>query len=192
MNIPIVSFDPSLSNFGICLANVNVETLAFTVEDLILVASTPDKTKQTVRTSDQLARAKASCAAMVKACEGRAFAITEIPFWHAAQFGSAIHNAGLVTGILAAVPIPLIEVLPRAVKLASVGSPQASKEEMIEWGVSTYPNAPWLLTKRGGQMVPTQKNEHLADAIAAGLAGLKDPQFLAALGMYRSMSRVAA
>jgi Holliday junction resolvasome RuvABC endonuclease subunit len=89
-------------------------------------------------------------------------------------------------GILAGCPKPLFQIQPSETKLATVGTKTASKEEMIEWAVEAYPNAPWfrLRDKPGGKIIA--KNEHIADALAVVHAGLETDQFAQFMTMYRS------
>ena len=68
---------------------------------------------------------------------------------------------------------------PNETKLATVGTRTASKAEMISWATDLYPKAPWI--KRGAKF--TLANEHLADALAVGHAGVKTDQFSQLLAM---------
>ena len=59
-------------------------------------------------------------------------------------------------------------------KIASVGNKNASKQEIIDWAYNLYPNLEWEVHGPGkyeGQL--KDKNEHMADAIAIGYAGIK-------------------
>lgn len=190
-SIPIISFDPSFSNFGMAKCQVDVDTLELKIEDLILISTTREDKKEVIKTSSDLYRARALVEGIQLHCQGRAFAISEIPLGNAALYKNAILSAGIVTGVLASCPIPLIQVSPTDVKLAAVGHRQASKEEMIEWGTATYPDAPWMYFNRKGQRVRHAANEHLADAVAAALAGIQTDQFQQARAMYRSMKAAA-
>lgn len=63
--------------------------------------------------------------------------------------------------------------------MATTGSKTSTKEEMIEWAVSQQPNAEWL--QRGGKL--TKKNEHLADAYGAIVAGMQTDDFKSAMAI---------
>jgi Holliday junction resolvasome RuvABC endonuclease subunit len=193
MKIKVVGFDPSMSAFGIAKMTVDVDTLVPEIEDLELVETerTKDDKLKVIKSSSDLERARRVQERMVAACEGRALAISEIPFSHAQMYPSAILNTGVVIGVLASIRIPLIQVQPREVKLVALGHHQGAKEEMIHWALTRYPNAPWRTMKRGGKLVPTAANEHLADAVAAVEAGLKTQQFQQALAMFRGMKAAA-
>jgi hypothetical protein len=98
---------------------------------------------------------------------------------------------GVCVGVLAACPIPLIQVTPSEVKLAGTGFKTATKDEMVEAAMNKFPTANWLLTKRGGQMVPVSANEHLADAVFAIEAGLKTDQLKQAIALMRQFKAAA-
>jgi Holliday junction resolvasome RuvABC endonuclease subunit len=190
--IEIVAFDPSMSNFGICEAGVNIDTLELEIRKLTLISTSSEANKGVIKVSDNLRRAREVQEGMIAACEGKAFAIAEIPLMissHNAKIASlANYNAGMMVGVLASLNIPLIQVFPKDVKMTATGLKDACKEEMIEWAMRKYPTAPWLLRKLRGKMVPVAANEHLADAVAAAETGLKDEQFKRSLAMYRSMA----
>jgi Holliday junction resolvasome RuvABC endonuclease subunit len=192
MKIKVVGFDPSTTAWGTALAEVDVATLDITIENLILTETANEKAQGVHKNSDDLRRAREQYAAMVAACEGRALAITEVPFFSPAAYPAANFNSGLVVGVLASCPIPLIQVFPKDVKIAAVGHHHACKEEMIEWAVNKFPTAPWRTRKLKGAVKLTAANEHLADACAVINAGIRTQQFQQALAMYRSMTAVAA
>lgn len=189
--IEIVAFDPSMSNFGICEATVNIDTLELDIKALRLAKTESEASKGVIKVSDNLRRAKEVQEAMVAACQGKAFAIAEIPLMITSQnpkiASLANYNAGMMVGVLASCPIPLIQVFPKDVKMTATGYKDAVKEEMIAWAIAKYPTAPWIMRNFKGKQVPTAANEHLADAVATAETGLKDPQFLRSLEMYRRM-----
>jgi hypothetical protein len=99
--------------------------------------------------------------------------IAEIP--SGSQSARASWALGIALGTLTAVlPHVLIRVTPRETKLAAVGLSDASKEEMIDWAVGLYPDAPWI---RHRKKVVKTKCEHLADAIGVLHAGMAKREF---------------
>jgi hypothetical protein len=66
----------------------------------------------------------------------------------------------------------MIEVSQQEVKMATVGSKKATKPQMIAWAHAACPGAAWapFLNKQGQVMA---KAEHLADAAATVVAGIK-------------------
>jgi Holliday junction resolvasome RuvABC endonuclease subunit len=191
--IKIVGLDPSLSNFGIARATLDPETLAYTVDDLVLVKTENEKDKKVKKVvrknSEDLERARKLYEGLIQACHGASFAFAEVPV--GSQSARAMASYGVCIGVLAACPIPLIQVTPTEVKLAGTGYKSGTKDEMIEWAMTKFPEANWLLTKRAGQMVPVAANEHLADAVGAIEAGLKTDQLKSVLSFMRGL-RVAA
>lgn len=187
MKIKIAGFDPSTSNWGICKATLDVATMEWTVDDLILVETESESKKGVIKQSDDLRRAKIVQAGMIEACEDASFAISEIPFCNPAGYAGANFNSGLVTGVLASCPIPLIQVFPAEVKQKATGIRSATKGEMIEWAMKRFPDAPWRMRTLKGKRIPTAANEHLADAVASINAGLDSQQLQQALAIYRGM-----
>lgn len=200
--LKVVGMDPSMSNFGFAKADLDVDTLNFDVTDLILTSTDPEKDKKTRKqvrkNSEDLDRARILHAALQEHCKGAWMAFVEVP--HGSQSARAMASYGMCIGVLASCSIPLIQLTEREVKEAGAGVRNATKEEMIEWAVKTYPKAPWLRHTRssngkvgkGGFIVgaykagdPTSANEHLADATAAIKAGIESDQFLQVLSMLR-------
>ncbi|WP_374335331.1 hypothetical protein [Methyloversatilis sp.] len=178
-----------MSNWGIAVAMVDIDTLEVEIENLVLIETEPETKKGVRKDSDDLRRAHEVRDGMLLACIGAAFAISEVPFMTPQGYASANFNSGLVTGVLASCPVPLIQVFPQEVKKLITGSRHAAKEEIIEWAAEKYPDAPWKKVKRGGKMVLTKANEHLADAVAAIHAGLESDQFKQGLTMMRALAR---
>jgi Holliday junction resolvasome RuvABC endonuclease subunit len=191
--IKIVGLDPSLSNFGIARATLDPETLTYTIDDLVLVKTENEKDKKVKKVvrknSEDLERARKLYEGLIQACHGASFAFAEVPV--GSQSARAMASYGVCVGVLSACPIPLIQVTPSEVKLAGTGYKSGTKDEMIEWAMSKFPAANWLLTKRAGQMVPVAANEHLADAVGAIEAGIKTDQLKGILSLMRGL-RVAA
>lgn len=192
MKIRIAGFDPSTVAWGTAICLVDSDTLEIEVANLILTKTESEKKQGVDKSSDDLRRAQEQYRAVLEHTRGCALVVSEVPFMTPNGYAAANFNAGMVLGILASSLIPLIQVRPLEVKRAAVGHTGACKEEMIEWGISKYPNAPWITVKRGGKRVPTAANEHLADAIAVVHAGIKTTQFRQAMDLFRSMEAKAA
>lgn len=179
--IPVVGFDPAFANFGIAKVLLDTTTLELEVVNLNLIQTEKDKSGAKVvrKNSDDLRRAQEIYAGMVLGCTGQRLAFAEIP--SGAQDANASRAFGIAVGIMAAVPIPLIQVQNFEAKLAAVGTRTASKQEMIEWATEKYPNANWIRAERGGKSWKkgdiTAANEHLADALAIIEAGVRTQEF---------------
>lgn len=175
MKITISAFDPALSNFGMARLTLDLQTLKMEVIQLKLVTTERQVTKQVRQNSDDLRRAKELAREFHEFAALTAIAFAEVPT--GAQSARAMYAFGVAVGLLATCPVPLIQVQQSETKLATVGTKTASKAEMIEWAVETYPDAPWITHKRAGKTVVGNKNEHLADALAIAHAGVKTDQF---------------
>lgn len=181
--VNVVGLDPSLSNFGIANVVLDLDTMTFDIKALTLLETQPEKDKklkkQVRKNSEDLDRAQILHKGLIVGCKDAWIAIAEVPV--GSQSARAMASYGVCIGILAACPIPLIQVTPNEVKIAATGIRTATKEEMIEWAMAKYPNAPWRLQTQNGAKHrkgdPKGDNEHLADAVAAIEAGIQTDQF---------------
>lgn len=192
MKIQVTGFDPAGKNFGTATCMVDVDTLSVEVVGLSLIKTKSEKLQGVRKVSDDIRRNKEILAGMHQSCRGSVFAISEIPYFNPSSYPAALWNAGGVCMALAACTIPLIEVTPQEVKFAATGFRSGDKQEMIDWAVKTYPDAPWITVKRAGKPSLTADNEHLADAVAAVHAGLRTAQFATVLQMLRATNLKAA
>ena len=184
MKITIAGLDGSKTNFGIALMTMDVDTLELDVKDLILVKTEKSKNKQVRASSDNLLRAQ-EIATVARESLGDSIAcFGEVP--SGGQSYDAVLGFGIVIGIYASITIPFIEVSPSETKKAAVGTRTASKEEIIQWAMENSPKAPWRTRKLKGALVPTNDNEHLADAVAIVHAGIKTPAFQQTLAILRA------
>lgn len=184
--IKVLGIDPSLRNFGYALADLDLETMKFEVQELLLVETEATKLKKVVRkNSDDLERCRTHAVALRMMQMKAQIAFVEVPV--GSQSARAMMSYGACVALLAAVDIPLIQLTPREVKMAAVGTPDASKREMIEWAAEKFPKANWL--RKAGRFI--DKNEHLADAVASIQAGLLNEDFRALVAMRQSMMGVA-
>lgn len=177
MKLQVIGCDPSLRNFGIVKAELDVATMKFAVKDMLLVSSEDNAKKQkTVRkNSDDLRRARLLYMGFVEACKGSSFAFVEMPV--GSQSARAMASYGICVGVLSACPIPMIQVTPTEVKMAGTGIKTATKEEMIEAATAAHPEAKWLTRREKGELKLLNSNEHLADAMFAIKAGIVTDQF---------------
>lgn len=192
MKIRILGIDPALQNTGMALAEYDLETGDLQVTSLYLAQTRPGKDGKVVRkSSDDMARARSIIAEIkrVIAIHKPIFGVAEIPTGCQSSRGS--FSNGVCCGVLAGVPLTLIEVSPTEVKLASAGTKTASKAQMIEWAVAKWPDAGWHTKKQKGVVSLVADNEHMADACAAIAAGILTPQFSQAVAMMAAMKEAA-
>jgi len=181
----LVGIDAAFSNMG--FARMQFDSNEKPMQNLLSLhlESTEGQHKKEVRkSSDDLRRARQLYLTMCRQCEGALFAIAEVP--SGSQSSRASWSLGIAVGVLASCPITLLQVSQLEVKMASVGKKTASKDEMIEWAMSRYPHAGWLLHK--GR--PVKANEHLADAVAIIHAGMQTDTFRLALPVFERSTRV--
>lgn len=175
--IKIIGIDPSLRNFGIAIGTIDAENNDFDVHDLKLVSTESSNEKRVRKNSQDLERARALfkgvCEVIKK--ESPTYAFVEVP--HGSQSARAMASYGICIGLLASLPIPIIQVTAQENKVKAVKHKTASKEEMILWASGRFPKAPWIKRKLKGEEVMVEKNEHLADAIGAINAGLQTDEW---------------
>jgi hypothetical protein len=188
--IKIAGLDGSLRNFGIARMLYNTADETLVVDDLLLIQTVNDKTKKMRASSDTYERAKKLAEEAEEFTKDCVLTFAEVPF--GGQSYDAVLGFGIVIGIYASLSVRPEEVAPAQTKIAAVGTRTASKEEMIDWAFRLYPDAPWLTTKRGGKMVPTKANEHLADGCGVVHAGIKLPSFRQAIAIIAASERKAA
>lgn len=173
--IKIAGLDGSLRNFGVTILEYDTDTEALDVVAVHLIETQRSKVKTVRASSDNLARSQALNEGVREAIKDCAIAFAEVP--SGGKSYDAVLGFGIVIGIYGGLPIPIAEVSPAETKRAAVGTATASKEEIIAWAFEKWPNANWFTTKRKGEIVPTKKNEHVADGAAIGHAGIKTPAF---------------
>lgn len=106
------------------------------------------------------------------------FIVAEIPC--GSQSSRACTSAGIVTGILGSLArdFYFVGVTPIDAKKASVGTNTATKEEVISWVHTTFPELPVPTIKSKGVTRIVKKFEHEADSIAIAYAGIQTSEFL--------------
>ena len=174
--LKIVGLDPSMSNFGMVEANLCPTSGVLSNVNLFLCENPPEpKNKQVRQNSMDLERARKLYEALTQTVKGADLVFVEIPV--GSQSARAMASYGMCIGLLASIDIPLIQVTPSEVKLAGAGTKTATKAEMIQWATNKHPEANWLTAKTKGVTRFVDKNEHLADALAAIYAGMRTDEF---------------
>ncbi|MDK1290122.1 hypothetical protein [Pseudoalteromonas umbrosa] len=174
--IKVLGIDPSMSNFGFVLADVDpLSGDIIATPELKLVQTSPTKEKTIRKSSDDLRRCRelfSPLAAMVAEAD---IVCSEMPL--GSQNASAMKSVGICLGLLSTIDKPFIQVMPEEVKLAAVGSKTATKAQMIEWAYQRHPDANWLRKSKKPDAPLTAKNEHIADAVAVIAAATKTDHF---------------
>lgn len=177
MKYQVIGIDPAFSNMGLVAADVDLskpDTPGITVKRMELIRTEAQGGKTVRKSSEDLRRAielHQGLQAFIAAAGVVHAVFAEVP--SGAQDAKAARALGIATGVLASVPIPIIEVAPIEVKRLFATKGPVSKQQVIEWAVKRWPSAPWLMH----QGRRTLNNEHLADALATIVAGMKTPAF---------------
>jgi len=177
--VKIIGIDPSLRNFGIAKGWFDLNTLKWEVEEVELIKTEKSKIKAMRKSADDYSRARILYEGLKEAEKGAELAFIEMPI--GSQSASAMLSYGACVALAACIDIPLIQVTPSQVKIEAVGDRNATKEEMIAWATTLFPNANWL--RQGKRIIGA--NEHLADACGAINAGMQESDFKAWVEMQR-------
>lgn len=182
--ISVLGLDGSLANFGIAVVIIDPdEKKIIEVKDLILSTTKKSSVKSMKRADDDFARFQQHWQTLKsEATKHNIQAIFgEIP--SGAQDARAAFAFGGVTAILAGLSCDYTTtvVTPSEVKIASTGNKHADKEDVIAAMYKEFPHANWIKGKKPNAMsitdakglYLTNANEHLADAVAVVLAGLR-------------------
>lgn len=179
----VLGLDPSLNNFGMVNADLDMQTMELTINKLSLSEAKPDtKNKQVRKNCQDLIRCKTQYDALTAAVKDVDIVFCEMPV--GSQSARAMASYGMCIGIIASVQKPFIQLTPAQVKLAAVNNKTATKSDMIEWAFDKYPHDDWLV--RAGK--PINKNEHIADAIACIEAGVATEEFKQLAVWYTKMT----
>ena len=172
----IAGLDPSLSNFGMVKGALDLHSGTLSDMIIALSESPPIKAKKAIRQNTlDLQRARLHYKAMTVFLSNVNMVCIEIPV--GSQSARSMASYGICVGILSSIGKPIIQVTPAEVKIAATNSKTASKELMIDWATNKYPDLPWLTNTRKGVKTYANKNEHIADALAAIYAGVRTDEF---------------
>lgn len=174
--------DPSLTNWGLAEADLDLTTGYLDTPLLELIEPKDLQGKQVRVNSNDLHRAEQLAEPVIRYAKRAKAIFVEVPV--GSQSARAMASYGICVGILGAVRalgIPLIEVTATETKKALSGKPNATKVEMIAAAVELYPNA--VFPTHRSKIVA--KAEHVADAIGAIHAGVLTPTFQQLLRLYK-------
>lgn len=194
MLIKVGGIDPSLRATGLAKGVFDTDTGLWTVTEIKLV-ETEKRSGKTVRSSsDDLRCATELTTGIDPFLADCGVVCAEVP--SGAQSARAAFGLGIAVGVLGFVngaigqfKGSLVQLNPQEVKKQAVGSKVASKEEMIEWAASKWPDLPWYTDPRstiivGGKKLQA-KNEHVADACAIINAGILTDEFRSLVNVFR-------
>lgn len=178
LKIRVVGFDPSLSNLGAFKADLVINDKG-DVQNLIpielaLTKTSKSSNKQVRVNSDDVERCRllhnGLRSILTKDVE---LVFVELPV--GSQSARSMASYGACISLIASIKnVPVIQLRPEELKLAACNNKKASKKDMIEWAVGHFPEANWLKSRSGGIL---GDNEHIADALAAIVAGVSTHEF---------------
>lgn len=179
MKIPVAGFDPSLKNWGIAEAILDLSTGVLSTPTLSVLQPRDDSEgkKKVRKNSLDLERAEQLASGVFAAAERAKVIFVEVP--HGSQSARAMASYGICLGILGSIRakgMEIVEVSESENKMVFTGTKTATKELMIETAVNWYPDANWPRIRTTQAMIAS-KAEHLADAIAAIHSGAQTPMF---------------
>lgn len=176
MKIRIGGLDPAMRNFGMCKGTLDTVQDGFTDIEINLVTTKANPKKSVVRKNIlDLNCAKTLLEATKTFMADVDVICVEMPV--GSQSAASMKSYGMCIAICAALEKPLIYVTASEVKLYGHGNKNATKQQMIDWAVSEFPELPWLTHKKNGKTILNSSNEHMADALAAVIAGVNSDQF---------------
>lgn len=171
--INFLSMDPSFRNTAIVKGQIVDGIVTLTGYELTITSKT--KNKKIRASSDAVDRCRILMDSISDQLDKFKPNVTFSETPSGSQSAASMKGYGISCALIALLRPPAIQVSPMEVKVASVGSKTASKEEMIAWAVENHPELDWP-RKPNGDVVKA-KGEHIADAIAVVYAGMKTDQY---------------
>lgn len=186
MKIPVLGMDPSLRNWGLALAELDLSNGQLSELHLSLVESKDLQGKQVRQNSNDLHLAEQLADQVMAVAKQAKVIFVECPV--GSQSARAMASYGICVGILGAIRatgIPLIEVTALESKLTLTGLRTATKRQMIDAAYSLYPGSNW--PRYRGQVA--DKAEHLADAVAAIHSGVRTATFQNLMRLFKAATK---
>jgi hypothetical protein len=175
MKIRVCGMDPSMRNWGIAEADLDLDSGLLGTPFLSLVQGEDLEGKQVRQNSSDVHLATTLCKGVFPAARRSKVIFVEVPVGSQSAYG--MKSYGIVCGVLGALRAEgheIIQVSALDVKEIFTGKKDATKKQMIEQAVQEYPAANFPL--HNGK-ISAAKAEHCADAIAAIHAGVQTPMF---------------
>ena len=164
-----VGVDPAFNNSGFCRGFIESGVgggRLFVPSSIHLAQTKPAKAKSIKKSADDFARAQYLAEEIRAHTAGADVVFVEMPT--GSRSARAAKTLGIAVGCLTGIESPIVSVSALQGKLALTGQRHASKAEMIEAAKARNPELEWT---------GTLKDEHMADALAAVLAGMQTAQF---------------
>lgn len=171
--------DGSLTNFGLAIGVVNLETKR--IVSLISLKLSKTSVDNTIKRSmDDLNRFHQHHTFIREAIAQYKIERVYVEVPAGARDARASFTFGGITSLYASLDRPVCPLTPLQVKEWSTGFKHSEKEDMIKWAYEKYPNADWIKGKKANQMdiktsegyYLTNANEHIADALGCLYSGV--------------------
>jgi Holliday junction resolvasome RuvABC endonuclease subunit len=189
--LKVIGIDPSLRNWGLAIATLNLGTKKLTLDKLSVINPVLPSGKRVRQNSLDLESAFQLYKETIIATKGANAVFIEVPV--GSQSARAMASYGICVGVLGALRatgIPFFEVTPTEVKLAGPGMKTATKKQMISWALHQHPEGNWpTYTQHNKILVSEAKAEHMADAVASIYAGMASNSFQQLLAMLPTQSK---
>lgn len=189
--LTVVGFDPSMKNWGIARGHLTIPNGGhLDIVNLDVIQPSLPTGKQVRNNSKDLDRAEQLAKGAWAAAQGADAIFVEVP--HGSQSARAMASYAICIGVLGSLRaqgIPFFELSESQVKLVTLGKKnKTTKQDMIDWAVKQHPTAPWPVYQQNGATykkgeLDVGRAEHMADAVGAIYAGLRDKLFQQMIGI---------
>lgn len=185
--IKVAGLDPSMSNWGIALGELDLKEAYLDITSVHLVHPNKLKKSKERQNAKDVFLAQDLYEQNMQLLKDVDIIFAELPI--GSQSARAMASYGICLGVVGALNISLnkqiIQVTPMDVKKV-VGNNNPSKLDMINWAMDEHPETDFPTYKQGGiHYISATKAEHMADAIAAIHAGCKQQSFLNVINQLR-------
>lgn len=182
----MLGIDPGLSMTGYAAASVDPErALIIHVLEVGVSATERRNLKQVRKGSEHLRRGREQAVVLNAIIDRYCPAAVAVELTTTTKHKHPIFSFGVMTGIVACMDPPVVEVLPHEVKLAATGNKRATKADVIQWALNQpgSTSVEWPVSARRNSLNLQHEGlhlmriaEHPADALAAIQAALLTEQ----------------
>ena len=189
----ILGIDPGLRSTGFAAAEIDKSAGSIVrVLQIGTIQTEPQTARKVRKTSDHLRRAREQANAILSVIDRHNVSVIAFELSTVTPYTHPTFSFGVMTGIVAALGRPIIQVLPHEVKFAACRNTRATRRDIIAWALAKTAgdNLTWPTTARTNSLRltylgrnVTNAAEHPADALAAIEAALATEEFRLAAKM---------
>lgn len=168
-----MGLDPSLRNWGVAVGYAPINTGILRIDVLDTIRTQPKPTDNKLPTSTwDIQSANSLYNGVMPYLVDADIICVEVPY--GSQDVKSAVGRGICLGVLGSLfSNKMIFVTPQSLKKI-VGSPEATKQEVVKWASSRHPEAPW---PTWNNKISVTKAEHAADAVTAIYAAAQTKVF---------------